>query len=109
MESLSLPIIDISGLNSDDFASIHLVDQQISKACEEWGFFYAINHGVDPKLIQRATDLGLEFFHLSKDFKNTVARTEVKVFFISKSKVSVKVQTHFLIVEFPRLFGQRAD
>lgn len=77
MVNLSVPIIDISGLRSNDPPVIDKVDQQISEACEQWGFFYVINHGVDLELIQRATDVGLEFFHLSKDLKNSVARTEV--------------------------------
>lgn len=71
---LSVPIIDISGLNSNN---TNEVDRLISKACKEWGFFYAINHGVDLKLVNQAVDLGLEFFRLPKEFKNTVARTEV--------------------------------
>lgn len=76
MGNLSVPIIDISGLFANN---ANEVDRQISKACEEWGFFYAVNHGVDLKLIQRTIDLGLEFFHLPKDFKNTVARSEVSI------------------------------
>lgn len=76
MGNLSVPIIDISGLFTNNSCE---VDQQIKKACEEWGFFYVVNHGVDLKLIQRAIDLGLEFFHLQKDFKKLVARSEVSV------------------------------
>jgi len=76
MKNLSVPIIDISGLNLNNSTLANEVDTQIRKACEEWGFFYAINHGVDLSLIERATDLGLEFFNLPKDFKNTVARSE---------------------------------
>lgn len=77
MGSLSVPIIDISLFNLNDSTLTNDIDQQISKACEEWGFFYVINHGVDLKLIQQAVDLGLEFFNLPKDLKNVVARTEV--------------------------------
>lgn len=77
MGSLSVPIIDISSLNSNN--STDELDKQISKACEEWGFFYAVNHGVDLELIQQAVDLGLEFFKLPKEQKNLVARSEVNV------------------------------
>lgn len=70
-----MPIIDISLLNSN--GSTDEIDRQINKACEEWGFFYVINHGVDLQLIQQAVDLGLEFFNLPKDVKNLVARSEV--------------------------------
>lgn len=77
MGNLSVPIIDISGLFSSNASSTDEVDRQIAKACEEWGFFYAVNHGVDAKLIQKAIDLGIEFFHLPKDFKNKVVRREV--------------------------------
>ncbi|XP_037046351.1 probable 2-oxoglutarate-dependent dioxygenase At3g111800 [Bradysia coprophila] len=74
MGSLSVPIIDISSLNSNN--STDEIDRQIHKACEEWGFFYVINHGVDLELIQQAVDLGLEFFNLPKELKNMVARSE---------------------------------
>ncbi len=73
-----MPIIDISLINSNNSTAIDEIDRQISKACEEWGFFYVINHGVDLKLIQRAVDLGLEFFNLPIEMKNMVARTEVR-------------------------------
>lgn len=78
MTGLSVPIIDISQLHAN--TSTDEIDRQISKACEEWGFFYVINHGVDLQLIQQAVDLGLEFFNLPKDLKNKVARTEVSEF-----------------------------
>lgn len=77
MASLTVPVIDISPLYSNDSFAIDEIDRKISKACEEWGFFYAINHGVDLELVQRAVDLGLEFFNLPKDVKNMVVRSEV--------------------------------
>lgn len=105
MASLSVPIIDISLLNLSNSTSIDEIDRQISKACEEWGFFYVINHGVDLKLIQQAVDLGKEFFKLPKDLKNEVARSEVSELMISLTIRSSQLYAA-LIVKLPRLFRQ---
>ncbi|KAI5084488.1 hypothetical protein GOP47_0000657 [Adiantum capillus-veneris] len=42
-EGWEIPIVDLSQLRSSQF---HLVRDQISRACQEWGFFYAINHDI---------------------------------------------------------------
>lgn len=77
---LSVPTIDISALRaSNDVSEKSKVIQQIGDACEQWGFFYVVNHGVDLDLVEKATTLGKLFFHMPKEIKDKVARSEVSV------------------------------
>jgi isopenicillin N synthase-like dioxygenase len=85
MGLLSVPSIDISSLSSPNNSAEKIKTlKAIGDACEEWGFFYIVNHGVDTSLVQKATSLGHKFFEMPKEFKNKVARREVtKIFFSS--------------------------
>ncbi|XP_031500453.1 gibberellin 2-beta-dioxygenase 1-like [Nymphaea colorata] len=53
--SMSLPIIDLSMSDSNTM---------ILKACEEFGFFRAINHGIPKELISRLEEETAKFFSL---------------------------------------------
>lgn len=53
--SIDVPMVDLSGERS-------LVSKQIVKACEEFGFFKIINHGVSQHTIAKMQELGLSFF-----------------------------------------------
>jgi hypothetical protein len=44
----SLPVIDVSGIYSEDFEKRKAVAEQIRAAAHETGFFYAINHVTPP-------------------------------------------------------------
>ncbi|KAI5084487.1 hypothetical protein GOP47_0000656 [Adiantum capillus-veneris] len=44
-----IPVIDLSLLHGSN-SRRHAVDQ-IAKACQEWGFFHVINHGIQEKVI----------------------------------------------------------
>ncbi len=80
MGQLSVPTIDISPLISPNSSSNQTKSQVLSEirdACQQWGFFYVINHGVDLKLVEKASQLGKQFFNMPKSFKDTVRRREV--------------------------------
>ncbi|KWR70098.1 hypothetical protein RN04_14735 [Arthrobacter sp. W1] len=62
-----IPVIDISAL-MDRTAPDH-VARQIAAACEEVGFFYAINHGVSDELISSMFKAAEQLFGLSWDTK----------------------------------------
>ncbi|XP_022868095.1 leucoanthocyanidin dioxygenase-like [Olea europaea var. sylvestris] len=49
------------------------VIQELGKACEEWGFFVLVNHGIPETLIQGIIDAAKEFFDLPEDEKQNVS------------------------------------
>lgn len=50
-----LPIIDLSGKSSD-------VSRLIVRACEDYGFFKVVNHGVPNEIISKVEEESLKFF-----------------------------------------------
>jgi isopenicillin N synthase-like dioxygenase len=58
----SVPRIDMGGLYSDDPAAKARVAAEIGRACDEIGFFYAVNHHVPPAVIEGARDKAAAFF-----------------------------------------------
>src|SRR5450432_3986583 len=55
-----LPIIDLSGLASDDHIALHRISREIGAACRTIGFFYVVNHGVST--IPAAFEQSARFF-----------------------------------------------
>ena len=76
--SASIPTIDLNNHDIDDLVS------KISQACEKYGFFQIINHGVPKELCQRVLAVVTEFFQLPPEeraqFLTTDHRKLVKVF-----------------------------
>ena len=63
-KSANIPVIDLSGLYSDDLAAKKAVAEKIGAACDEIGFFYATGHNVPVETIDRAVAIADKFFHL---------------------------------------------
>ncbi|MCO5547667.1 hypothetical protein L7F22_001118 [Adiantum nelumboides] len=59
-----IPIIDISALCSDSGSTSARaqVIEEIGHACEEWGFFQVMNHGVELATIQQLEEAAFKFF-----------------------------------------------
>lgn len=67
----SIPIID---LNEDLYSQngdhgMSWIVHQVSKACEEYGFFQIINHGVPEELCQKMLTAITDFFNLPPEEK----------------------------------------
>ncbi|KAK2991460.1 hypothetical protein RJ640_016495, partial [Escallonia rubra] len=78
IEAEGIPLIDLSVLNSsvDDGAIKGLVSE-IGDACEKWGFFQVINHGVPPECREKMEVASRKFFEQSKEEKRKAGRDEV--------------------------------
>lgn len=65
----SIPIIDFSLLTSGapDLRSKAIHD--LGKACQDWGFFAVVNHGVPESLTKAMTEACGEFFNLTEEEK----------------------------------------
>ncbi|KAL8491015.1 hypothetical protein ACS0TY_022867 [Phlomoides rotata] len=76
----SIPIIDMGCLNKDASGRERIMEQ-VKGACEEWGFFQIVNHGIPVSLLADVLD-GIRKFHEqdvevkkkyhSRDFKKKV-------------------------------------
>ncbi|KAI5073255.1 hypothetical protein GOP47_0011268 [Adiantum capillus-veneris] len=62
-----LPLIDLAGL-LHPLSQAHTL-HQIALACEEWGFFQAINHGIPRSIIEGARLATRQFFELPMEKK----------------------------------------
>ncbi|XP_009624218.1 probable 2-oxoglutarate-dependent dioxygenase SLC1 [Nicotiana tomentosiformis] len=60
-ENLNLPIIDFAQLQGRNRSQVL---KSLSKACEEYGFFQLVNHGIPSKIIQHIIEVGKKFFEL---------------------------------------------
>ncbi|MFW9260710.1 isopenicillin N synthase family dioxygenase [Nostoc sp. CALU 546] len=61
-EFSQVPIIDISALIRQTSNSCKEVADQIRQACQDYGFFYIVGHGIDEQLQQKLENLSQQFF-----------------------------------------------
>ncbi|KAF4386080.1 hypothetical protein F8388_016332 [Cannabis sativa] len=71
----NIPVIDMSGLQSEDGLVRAETMRIVSESCREWGFFQVVNHGVSPQLMDRALQIWREFFHLPAQDKQLYANS----------------------------------
>ncbi|GLJ11991.1 hypothetical protein SUGI_0181580 [Cryptomeria japonica] len=64
---IELPLVDLDLLNSEQGRS--KLTKIIREACEDWGFFNVINHGVDSDLIQAIDSVSRDLFTLPAEIK----------------------------------------
>ncbi|CAN0909744.1 Jasmonate-induced oxygenase 2 [Linum grandiflorum] len=65
----NIPIVDLGGGTAAE------VEEEISAACREWGFFQVVNHGLSPALMDRVREAWREFFHLPMEAKQRYANS----------------------------------
>ncbi|KAL5752501.1 hypothetical protein ACOSP7_022695 [Xanthoceras sorbifolium] len=66
--SSEIPVISLAGIDEVDGKRAEIC-KKIVEACEDWGVFQVIDHGVDTKLISDMTRLAREFFALPPEEK----------------------------------------
>ncbi|KAG1362160.1 S-norcoclaurine synthase 1 [Cocos nucifera] len=67
-----LPVIDLKRLLDPEFSEEE--SAKLDHACEEWGFFQLINHGVPDEAIKRMKEDITEFFKLPLEAKKAFAQ-----------------------------------
>jgi isopenicillin N synthase-like dioxygenase len=65
----SIPLVDIGALYGNDPAAKKAVAAKIGAACDDIGFFYAVNHNVSVEVIDHALSAVDEFFSLPTEEK----------------------------------------
>ncbi|KAK3006311.1 hypothetical protein RJ639_016865 [Escallonia herrerae] len=65
----SLPVIDFSLLTSGNPDQRAKVVHDLGKACEEWGFFLVVNHGMPESLVEKVVNASQEFFNMTEEEK----------------------------------------
>lgn len=66
--SNEIPVISIAGIDEVNGRREEIC-KKIVEACEEWGIFQIVDHGVDTKLISEMTHLSRKFFALPPEEK----------------------------------------
>lgn len=69
--SREIPVISLAGIDSVSGEGGERIEicRKIVEACEEWGIFQVIDHGIDVNLISDMTRLAREFFALPPNEK----------------------------------------
>lgn len=65
----TIPLIDVSGIYSENLADRKDVAMQIRDASTRIGFFYVTGHGIQQDVIDHVFDVGRKFFEMSFDDK----------------------------------------
>lgn len=72
----ALPVIDVSGLSSNNTADRHAVGARLRAACLDKGFFYIKNHGVSEALVGDVFSEAAAFFALPLAQKEEVDKAK---------------------------------
>ncbi|QCD90684.1 Isopenicillin N synthase-like [Vigna unguiculata] len=88
----SIPIIDLSERScNDDNPSSSLVVQKISRACEEYGFFQIVNHGVPEQVCNKMVTAITDLFNLPPE--------KIKQLYTTDHTKNTKLYNYYLHVE----------
>nr|AGJ50588.1 F3H1 [Tulipa fosteriana]AGL98422.1 flavanone 3-hydroxylase [Tulipa fosteriana] len=66
--SNDIPVISLAGLDDDESIRSQICDKIVA-ACEDWGIFQVVDHGVDGGLVDDMNRLAREFFALPPEEK----------------------------------------
>ncbi|XP_048231018.1 naringenin,2-oxoglutarate 3-dioxygenase [Ricinus communis] len=64
-----IPVISLAGIDGNQSNRRSEICKKIVEACEDWGIFQVVDHGIDGNLISEMTRLAKEFFALAPEEK----------------------------------------
>lgn len=67
-----IPIIDVARIYSDDISDRKAIAEEIREASKNIGFFYMVNHGIEPRYSEGAFEQAKRFFALPEEKKMEV-------------------------------------
>ncbi|KAJ3692655.1 hypothetical protein LUZ60_011750 [Juncus effusus] len=67
--SNEIPVISLEGIDENQGTKRAEICKKIVEACEDWGIFQVVDHGVDTTLISEMTGFAREFFALPPEEK----------------------------------------
>lgn len=90
IEADEIPVIDISNIYSDDLEARKAVAEKVREAAHRIGFFYIVNHGIDPQHAANTFEQAKRFFTQSEENKMEVCTDLVTEYlgYFPMSKVS---------------------
>ncbi|XP_014515767.1 probable 2-oxoglutarate-dependent dioxygenase At5g05600 [Vigna radiata var. radiata] len=74
-EDINIPVIDMKHLYGMEEGRREEELHRVAAACQEWGFFQVVNHGVSHELMKSAREVWREFFHQPIEVKEEYANT----------------------------------
>lgn len=67
--SCDVPVISLDGIDDKESGRRGEICQQIVAACEDWGLFQVVEHGIDAALVAEMNRMAREFFTLPSEEK----------------------------------------
>jgi isopenicillin N synthase-like dioxygenase len=67
-----VPLIDLAPWFAGDAGARRKIGRELARACEEVGFLYLVNHGVDGAMIERAVAASFDYFHRPAEEKRAL-------------------------------------
>ncbi|MED6222208.1 hypothetical protein PIB30_062134 [Stylosanthes scabra] len=83
-ESSMIPVIDLEGVAKDPMKRQQVVSR-IREACETWGFFQVVNHGIPLSVLEDMKDGVRRFFEQDDVKKEFYTRDRTKPFFYNSN------------------------
>ncbi|KAJ8759255.1 hypothetical protein K2173_006775 [Erythroxylum novogranatense] len=71
LEGCQLPVIDLSGLSSDDERKQKACALAIARASSEWGFFQVVEHGISHELLKKMRSEQMKLFQTPFERKSS--------------------------------------
>lgn len=67
-QNFTIPIIDFQDIDRDASARCEIIDK-VRKACEKWGFFQVVDHGIPLNILEEIINAVRKFHELDADVK----------------------------------------